>query len=263
MDPSGGVDPVAAFIVEAVQGEGGLNVASGDWMRTLARTAARLGALLIVDDIQAGCGRTGTFFSFERAGIQPDMVCLAKSISGLGLPMSLLLMKPRHDVWSPREHNGTFRGNGLAFVTAAAGLELWRDSAMSLVGTNSAILSGWTGAMAEKFSGVVRRRKGIGMMQGLEFTGPEIADRVQRKAVERGVILECCGPKDEVLKLMAPLNIKRALFEEGLRRVSLAICDALADRSPRPTSEWKETLLDRDDDCGDPIAGSELAHGVS
>lgn len=82
-DPSGGLDPIAAFVVETVQGEGGLNVASNEWLRNLCEKTKALGALLIVDDIQAGCGRTGEFFSFERAGLAPDIVCLAKSISGL------------------------------------------------------------------------------------------------------------------------------------------------------------------------------------
>jgi diaminobutyrate-2-oxoglutarate transaminase len=127
IDPSGGIEPPAAFIVETVQGEGGLNVASAQWMRRLAALAEKLGALLIVDDIQAGCGRTGRFFSFERAGIVPDIVCLSKSLSGIGLPMALLLLRPDRDVWNPGEHNGTFRGNNLAFVAAAEALELWTD----------------------------------------------------------------------------------------------------------------------------------------
>ncbi len=124
-------DAPAAFIVETVQGEGGLHVASVAWLRQLAGLARRLGALLIVDDIQAGCGRTGPFFSFERAGLNPDIVCLAKSIGGLGLPMALVLIKPHHDAWAPGEHNGTFRGNNLAFACASAALGLWEDAAFT------------------------------------------------------------------------------------------------------------------------------------
>ena len=84
-------------------------------------------ALLIIDDIQAGCGRSGDFFAFEFAGIKPDIVTMAKSLSGYGLPFSMILMKPEHDVFGPAEHNGTFRGNNHAFVTATAALEkFWR-----------------------------------------------------------------------------------------------------------------------------------------
>ena len=70
-----------------------------------------------------GCGRTGTFFCFEAAGIKPDIVTLSKSIGGYGLPMALVLIKPELDVWEPGEHNGTFRGNNPAFVTARVALE--------------------------------------------------------------------------------------------------------------------------------------------
>src|SRR6056297_2519131 len=116
-NPSSGVDAPAAFIFEPVQGEGGLNAASDEWMQGVARLAKKLGALLIVDDIQSGCGRTGTYFAFESAGIEPDMVTQAKSLSGFGLPFAALLIKPEHDIWKPAEHNGTFRGNTHAFVT--------------------------------------------------------------------------------------------------------------------------------------------------
>ncbi|MHC4044401.1 aminotransferase class III-fold pyridoxal phosphate-dependent enzyme [Bradyrhizobium xenonodulans] len=122
-DPSGGIDPVAAIIVETVQGEGGLNVASEPRLQKLSQVASGLGALLIVDEIQAGCCGTGRFFGFERSGIVPDLICLSKSISGAGLPMSLLLVAPQFDTWRPGEHNGTFRGNSLAFVAAAQAVD--------------------------------------------------------------------------------------------------------------------------------------------
>src|SRR5690606_17560882 len=110
-DPSSGLDAPAAILVETVQGEGGLNAASAGWLRAIAGIARKHGALLIVDDVQAGVGRTGTFFSFEPAGIRPDLVTLAKSLSGYGLPLALLLIDRRYDRWLPGEHNGTFRGN--------------------------------------------------------------------------------------------------------------------------------------------------------
>ncbi|CAM5717698.1 Diaminobutyrate--2-oxoglutarate transaminase OS=Streptomyces alboniger OX=132473 GN=ectB PE=3 SV=1 [Streptomyces alboniger] len=119
-DQGSGLNQPAAVIVETVQGEGGINVARTEWLRKLADVCERWDMLLIVDDIQMGCGRTGAFFSFEEAGITPDIVTVSKSISGYGLPMSLCLFKPELDVWEPGEHNGTFRGNNPAFVTAAA-----------------------------------------------------------------------------------------------------------------------------------------------
>ncbi|QOZ56065.1 diaminobutyrate--2-oxoglutarate transaminase [Bradyrhizobium sp. CCBAU 53338] len=266
-DPSGGVDPIAAIVVEAVQGEGGLNVASSEWLQALAATAKRLGSLLIVDDIQAGCGRTGTFFSFEGASIEPDIVCLAKSISGLGLPMSLLLLKRELDVWSPGEHNGTFRGNSLAFVTASAALGLWENGDMTVSHDNVRMLSKWTKNMAARFVHV--KAKGRGMMQGLKFSDARLAQMSAASAVQRGVIVECCGPHDEVLKIMPPLNIEPVIFADGLERLGQAISEALSDGGGHPPEDFAapsqryETRLDAYDDGSDPVVRPELAHPVA
>jgi diaminobutyrate-2-oxoglutarate transaminase len=260
-DPLGGIDPIAAIIVETVQGEGGLNVASDRWLRALSAIARRLGALLIIDDIQAGCGRTGAFFSFERARIRPDMVCLAKSIGGIGLPMSLLLLSPERDVWRPGEHNGTFRGNALAFVTGAEALALWEDGSMAVASVNAEILSEWCVSMAERWSGAIKQ-KGIAMMRGLEFEEPTMAEACASLARGRHVLIECCGPRDEVLKIMPPLNIDSHLLREGLARVADAVDEALG-ASPAAASERYETPLDPYDDRGDTVAGAEPAHSVA
>jgi diaminobutyrate-2-oxoglutarate transaminase len=222
-DPSGGAGPVAAIIVETIQGEGGLNAASDAWLRKLAEVAKDIGALLIVDDIQAGCGRTGDFFSFERAGIVPDVVCLSKSIGG-GLPMSLLLVKPEFDIWRAGEHSGTFRGNSLAFVAATAALSLWSDlEFVQGLEERSRCLASWCESVTSEYRDAVVGGKGRGMMQGLEFASAENAKAVADRARKKGVLLETCGPSDEVLKILAPLNIERDLFDEGLRRVKAAI----------------------------------------
>ena len=121
-DQSSGVPIPAAIILETVQGEGGINVASNQWLRRVAELCRRHDILLIVDDIQVGNGRTGKFFSFEHAGLTPDIVCLSKSIGG-GLPLSIVLIRPECDAWQPGEHTGTFRGNNLAFIAATAVLD--------------------------------------------------------------------------------------------------------------------------------------------
>jgi diaminobutyrate-2-oxoglutarate transaminase len=231
-DPSGGVGPVAAVIVETVQGEGGLNAASDAWLRKLAEVVKDIGALLIVDDIQAGCGRTGDFFSFERAGIVPDMVCLSKSIGG-GLPMSLLLVNPEFDIWQAGEHSGTFRGNSLAFVAATAALSFWNDLEF-VQGLEERIRSlvFWCERVALEYRNAIVRGKGLGMMRGLEFASAENAKAVADRARGKGVLLETCGPSDEVLKILAPLNIERNLFHEGLCRVEAAIEECGTAASP-------------------------------
>jgi diaminobutyrate-2-oxoglutarate transaminase len=222
-DPSGGVGPVAAIIVETVQGEGGLNAASDAWLRKLAEVARDVGALLIVDDIQAGCGRTGDFFSFERAGIVPDVVCLSKSIGG-GLPMSLLLVKPEFDIWHAGEHSGTFRGNSLAFVAATVALSFWTDREfVEGLQERSRCLASWCDNVALEYPGAIVRGKGRGMMRGVEFASAANAKAVADCARKKGILLETCGPSDQVLKILAPLNIERDLLHQGLCRVKAAI----------------------------------------
>ena len=98
-------------------------VFDAEWLRDVERFCHENDILLIIDDIQVGCARTGTFFSFERAGIKPDIFVMSKSIGGYGLPFALVMFKPELDIWKPGEHNGTFRGNQLSMVAAKAGLE--------------------------------------------------------------------------------------------------------------------------------------------
>lgn len=235
-DPSGGIPPVAAFIVESVQGEGGLNVASADWLRSLRTIATSMGALLIVDDIQAGCGRTGDFFSFERAGIVPDLICLSKSISGLGLPMSVLLLAPEFDIWQPAEHNGTFRGNSLAFIAAVAALDLWdMPEFRAAVHDNARLLQAWLTDMERACPDEVRR-KGLGMMAGLEFRDPAAAAEAAAGARRANLLIETCGSHDQVLKILAPLTIEPDLLAKGLEKLRTAISAALLSRAPAPQS---------------------------
>jgi diaminobutyrate-2-oxoglutarate transaminase len=186
--------------------------------------AERLGALLIVDDIQAGCGRTGEFFSFEQAGIIPDLVCLAKSIGGSGLPMALLLIKPQFDQWSPGEHNGTFRGNNLAFVSATAALEFWRDDAFAAqVDARARTIRGWVDRMEAEWGPDRIQAKGRGAMSGLAFCDHQAARRVAAEAFHRKVVIETSGPNAEVLKLLPPLTIEPDLLARGLHRLACAI----------------------------------------
>jgi len=225
-----GVEPPAAVIVETVQAEGGVKVASDEWLRRLAALARRHGILLIVDDIQVGCGRTGTFFSFEPAGIQPDLVCLSKSISGAGLPMALVLIRPELDVWEPGEHNGTFRGNNLAFVAAAEALRYWEGGGFaSSVAEAGEILRRRLQGMVDQHPQSLGSVRGRGMIQGIAFEVPGLATRVARAAFERGVIVETAGPEGEVLKLLPPLNIPRETMETGLRAVEGALRAALGE----------------------------------
>jgi diaminobutyrate-2-oxoglutarate transaminase len=228
-DQGSGYDLPAAAIVETVQAEGGVNVADMDWLQRLQAICRQYDMLLILDDIQMGCGRTGKFFSFEEAGLEPDIVCLSKSISGYGLPMALTLVKPEYDIWEPGEHNGTFRGHNLAFVTAARAIELfWSDDKLSReVERKGRLIHEALQKLAAKYpdeQGVVRGR---GMMQAICFADPEMAGTVSKHAFEHGLVIETSGPAGEVLKLMPPLTISDADIEKGLKIIDTAMAEAL------------------------------------
>ena len=233
-DPGSGIDLPAAFLLETVQGEGGLNVASSDWLRRLQAIAAARNVLLIVDDIQAGCGRAGAFFSFERAGIRPDIVCLSKSLSGSGLPMSVVLIRPELDCWKPGEHNGTFRGNCLAFAGAVAAFDHWRDTDfVASLAVKSRHVHERLAAIEQRFGSLLCRRSGLGMMQGLRFTDAGLAQAASEQAYQNGLLAETCGPFDEVLKLLPPLTIPADALDDGLDRIELAIGKVLAGHRPQ------------------------------
>jgi diaminobutyrate-2-oxoglutarate transaminase len=223
--PSSGVSQPAALLIELVQGEGGLNAASTAWLNRLAVLARDIGALLIVDDIQAGNGRTGTFFSFEPHGIRPDIVILSKSLSGFGTPFSLVLLQPHLDVWSPGEHNGTFRGNNLAFVGATAAIDIyWSDLQFQATVQRKSELAR---ARLEQIAGTLPHGaahvKGRGMLIGLEFADRHIASSLARRLFDRGVIIETSGADNQVLKLLPPLTIEIAELEDALDMLERSI----------------------------------------
>ncbi|GFG68890.1 diaminobutyrate--2-oxoglutarate transaminase [Mycolicibacter senuensis] len=227
-DSGSGLNEPAAVIVETVQGEGGINVARLEWLHGLAELCKRHGLLLIVDDVQMGCGRTGPFFSFEAADIVPDIVCMSKSISGYGLPMALTLFKPELDVWEPGEHNGTFRGQNPSFVTATAALNFWSDNLLEkqVLRKGEQIDQALREVIAP-FDGVESR--GRGLIRGVAFDRPELAGAVQKEAFSRGLLLETSGPEGEVVKLMPPLVIDDNDLAEGLTLAAQSI-EAVAAR---------------------------------
>ncbi|WP_254394159.1 aminotransferase class III-fold pyridoxal phosphate-dependent enzyme, partial [Streptomyces buecherae] len=224
-DSGSGFNYPAAVIVETVQGEGGINVARAQWLRELADLCKRRDMLLIVDDIQMGCGRTGAFFSFEEAGIIPDIVTVSKSISGYGLPMALTLFKPELDIWEPGEHNGTFRGNNPAFVTAAATLDTyWADGQMEKQTlARGEVVETSLLAMADEHRRSVVSVRGRGLVWGVEFADKERATKVCARAFELGLIVETSGPQSEVVKLLPALTISTEQLDEGLRILARAI----------------------------------------
>jgi diaminobutyrate-2-oxoglutarate transaminase len=237
-DPGSGLGHPAAVIVETVQAEGGMNPARFEWLRAVERLCRVHGAVLIVDDIQMGCGRTGPFFSFEPVGISPDIVLLSKSLSGYGLPLSLVLLKPELDCWKPAEHNGTFRGNNLALKTATTVLNVyWRDDELQKdVARKGALLSRRLETMSRDrpTRWVVRGR---GLAQAIDFASGALAKQIRKAAFDRGLIVETCGSRDQAIKCIPPLTISEDMLQRGLDILEESIDACVPSRTVEPVIE--------------------------
>lgn len=219
-DSHSGLEVPAAVILETTQAEGGIYTAPDAWLRDLRSLCTEFAIVLIVDDIQVGCGRTGPFFSFERAGIAPDMVTLSKSIGGLGLPMAILLIRPDLDVWQPADHTGTFRGNQLAFIAGAEALAVFDDEQLeTATAANAAFVEDRLRADVLSLDERLTLR-GLGMIWGLDLAAVDptgaATKLVSRQAFADGLVIERVGRNDTVLKILPPLTIERELLDEGL-----------------------------------------------
>jgi diaminobutyrate-2-oxoglutarate transaminase len=222
-DKSSGVDIPAAIILETVQAEGGINVASNLWLREIEKICGDFDILLIVDDIQVGNGRTGTFFSFEDAGINPDIVTLSKSIGG-GLPLSLVLIKPEYDQWKPGEHTGTFRGNNLAFVASTELLSYWKDDNLTkTVQQKEKIIKRKLIDIKRKYAALNCEVQGKGLIYGLKIPIEGFCRKVSQESFRNGVVLEICGADHDVLKFLPSLLIENNLLEKGLQIIENSI----------------------------------------
>ncbi len=248
-DSSSGIDKPAAAIVECIQGEGGINACSAEWLRSLEAVCKKHGMLLIVDDIQAGNGRSGNFFSFEEAGIKPDIVTLSKSLSGYGLPFAVVLIKPEYDNWKPGEHNGTFRGNNMAFVTAKAAIdEFWSDDSFEKeVQRKGRYIEERLCKIVDEYGEGNFTTRGRGMFQGINCVNGDIAGQITHAAFRQGLIIETSGADDQVIKLLCPLiisdeNLKRGIdiLEDAVRLVCRRV-----DGIPEETDYFDDVVVEK------------------
>lgn len=228
-DDHSGVEKPAAIILESVQADGGIYAFDVQWLQRLRQLCDQHDILLIVDDIQAGIGRCGYFFSFERAGIIPDMVTISKSIGGCGMPLAMVLFKPELDIWEPGQHTGTFRGNQLALVAGLEGMKYFVENGLDAeVRRKGELVNKF---IAEEICPMDSRLsyRGIGLLWGIDF-GAFPGDPVKAlvgACFRNGVIAERVGRDNSVLKLMPALTISDELLLEGLRRVKKAIAEIL------------------------------------
>ncbi|WP_352813829.1 diaminobutyrate--2-oxoglutarate transaminase [Mesorhizobium sp. M0965] len=223
-DQGSGTELPAGVILESIQIQAGVYAASNDFLQRLRKWTKDNGIALILDEIQTGCGRTGDFFGFEQSGIKPDIITCAKSISGYGLPMAIVLIDPEWDAWEPGEHTGTFRGNQLAFLTAQIGLDYWSDPAfLSLIRTNAQTMENAVVGLGDK-QGIVATRC-HGLIAAIDFGRGNggLTRAAQQRAISAGLVVERCGPDSEMLKLMPPININNDDLVEGLNIISDAI----------------------------------------
>lgn len=216
-DDHSGIEKPAAIIIETTQAEGGVYVFSNEFLKGIREICDKYEILMIIDDIQVGCSRTGYFFSFERAGIIPDIVILSKSISGYGLPLSIVLFKHELDVWNPGEHNGTFRGFQLSMVTAKAGLELMiKNNIPEEVRRKEKIVLEYLNQNIKPLLQKEMEIRGIGLIWGIDFKDGKLARAVLDKCFEKGLLIELAGRRDSVLKIMPSLVIDDEILLKGL-----------------------------------------------
>jgi diaminobutyrate-2-oxoglutarate transaminase len=222
---SGGTEKPAAFIIESLQAEGGVNLASNAWLQELQQLARDLGALLIVDDIQSGCGRTGSYFSFEDSGIEPDIITLAKGIGGIGTPMAMNLVKPEHDAhWQPGEHTGTFRGQNISFIAGREALRYFEDDdLMTETRRKGDIMASHLEEIAKKYSDKGFSVRGKGMMQALDTGDGALTKAIARDCFDHGMLFGPCGVGGAVIKLIPPLTIPDEDLQQGLTILTEAV----------------------------------------
>ena len=224
-DDHSGVDTPAAIVVETIQAEGGIYVFENEWLQRLRALCDKYDILLIVDDVQVGCGRTGDFFSFQRAGIKPDIIAMSKSIGGYGMPFALTLIDPKIDKWLPGEHNGTFRGYQLSMVAAKAGLELMLNEkteqrATTLGAVVKEYLEREMPAIDEKIE-----VRGMGLIWGIDFGAfdADTSKKVIAECFKNGLVCESAGRGNMVVKLMPELLIDEATLVKGLDIFTAAV----------------------------------------
>ncbi|NEO78803.1 diaminobutyrate--2-oxoglutarate transaminase [Moorena sp. SIO4G3] len=225
-DNSSKMDIPAAMIVETIQGEGGVNVASSEWLQGLQAICEEFGIILIIDDIQMGCGRTGEFFSFEKAKIVPDIVLLSKAVGAYGLPMALVLIKPELDQWNPGQHNGTFRGHNLAFFAGTQALNIyWKTDEFSHeIQQKSVLVRKELLRLVKSYPEAELEIRGRGLVFGLESkSDPKLAMKLRQACFKNRLILETCGRNDQVLKLLPALTISESQLRQGLNIIESAL----------------------------------------
>lgn len=197
---------VAAIIVEPIQGEGGINIATQDFLKGLRELCAKHDLILIFDEIQCGLGRTGKMFAYQHYNIEPDIITLAKPLAG-GLPLGALIAKERvASVFQPGDHGTTFGGNPVACAAALAFLGvLEKDNLLSECQKKGHYLKEKLEVLKQKYSDFIEEVRVIGLMAGIDVakSGPEMV----QKMLDKGILINCTAEK--VLRFLPPLIVQK------------------------------------------------------
>ena len=228
-DDHSATDKPAAIVMETLQAEGGIRPFSDQFLRDVREFCDKNDILMIVDDIQVGCCRCGSFFSFERAGIEPDMVVMSKSIGGMGMPLSIVLLKEELDQWKPGEHNGTFRGNQLSFIAGKASFDYLLDNNVEAeTRRKGELVKDYLTKEVLSLDSRLELR-GMGLIWGIDFgkIDSALTEEIIEKCFDNNLICECAGRNGSVLKIMPPLVIEDELLLKGLDIIATATKEIL------------------------------------
>ena len=217
-------EKTAAVIIELVSAEKGVIVGDYDYFQKLRKRCTEVGALLILDEIQTGCGRTGPFFSFQTSSLAPDIICTSKSLSGIGLPLAAIVFREEIDCLAPGQHSGTFRGPNLAFIAGARALEIWyRDGMQREVNRKSLFVKKILHDLFIEFSEKIKAIRGSGLIWGLEMHSRVLAETFALETFKKGLIVEICGRERSTIKILPPLIIDDDTLAAGMDIISIAI----------------------------------------
>lgn len=212
-------DRTCAVLLEPIQGEGGVNVPPDDYLRQVRAWCDERGILLILDEVQTGCGRTGPLWAYQAAGIEPDIMTLAKGLGG-GVPIGAVLAKEHCAVFEPGDHGSTFGGNPLACAAGKYVLQqLIEGDVLTNVQQRAAQLERRLASMEDRFPTVTSHR-GRGLMQALVFRD-DIAAQVAGAAVAEGLLLNAVRPN--AIRFIPPLTVTAAEVDEAMDIVERVI----------------------------------------
>src|SRR5579863_2429487 len=223
-------DEVAGIFIEPIQGEGGYLLAPAEFLQGLERICRKHGILLVADEVQSGMGRTGKWWAFEHAGIEPDIVCTAKGIAS-GMPLSAMISKASIMNWTPGAHASTFGGNPVCIAASLATLRLLERGYMASATRVGEFIMHRTSGWRERHK-IVGEVRGKGLMIGIEFVrnqktkerAPDLRNKIVQLAFEKGLLV--LGSGDTTLRLCPPLMIDEEQADCAVRILDECISEA-------------------------------------